>query len=251
MRVHCLDQGHLLGARAALDLLFARDRFIHAFIGLVEHQQLAPIAARETLPEALAVLVDALRQVRRDAGVERAVAVAGHDVDAGRAGHGKFRTAIGERRQDCTKARARQPAKRQVQQPLDCFVARAPRNDGDVIGEFDRVDVSARRGGRFIAGQPHAEFPEDVAPGKDARAAPAMLATPSLRGALATKQSRGGGTCGARGPQTAVMRPLDCFVASLLAMTGERSLTQSPHRGRAIAGSLPRSGPSSWRASRP
>jgi hypothetical protein len=35
LRVHCLDQGHLLGARAALDLLLARDRFILAFIGLV------------------------------------------------------------------------------------------------------------------------------------------------------------------------------------------------------------------------
>ena len=48
-------------------------------------------------------------------------------------------------------------------------------------------------------GQPHAKFPEDDAPGKDARAAPAMLAAPSLRGALATKQSRGGGTCGRQG----------------------------------------------------
>ena len=63
LRVHCLDQGHLLDARAALELLFARDRIIHAFIGLVEHQQLAPIAARETFPKALAVLADALRQV--------------------------------------------------------------------------------------------------------------------------------------------------------------------------------------------
>jgi hypothetical protein len=34
-------------------------------------------------------------------------------------------------RQDCTKPCARQPAKRQAPQPLDCFVARAPRNDGD------------------------------------------------------------------------------------------------------------------------
>ena len=41
LRVHGLDQGQLPGARAALDLLLARDRFIHAFIGLVEHQQLA------------------------------------------------------------------------------------------------------------------------------------------------------------------------------------------------------------------
>ena len=71
-------------------------------------------------------------------------------------------------------------------------------------GHSDRVHV------RFTAGAgrpPHAEFAEDVAPAKDARAAPATLAAPSLRGALATKQSRGGGTCGARGPQTQCCGP--------------------------------------------
>ena len=87
-------------------------------------------------------------------------------------------------------------------------------------GHSDRVDVRLTAGaGRLSRGQPRAEFPEHVSKGKDPRAAPAMLAAPSLRGALATKQSRGGGTCGARGPQTAVLWPLDCFVASLLAMT--------------------------------
>ena len=71
---------------------------------------------------------------------------------------------------------------------------------------------------RLIAGPTARRVSRRCRPRKG-RARRATSATPSLRGALATTQSRGGGTCGARGPQMAVLWPLDCFVASLLAMT--------------------------------
>lgn len=69
--------------RRDLDLLFAADRGVHRPREFERDERLGACAPGEAVETAVAVLVDALDQVRGDAGVERAVLCAGHDIGAG------------------------------------------------------------------------------------------------------------------------------------------------------------------------
>ena len=82
--VVALDQAQLRLARSGLDLLFARDGFVHALVIFIPDEERAAVSLREAGCARLLVLVDAAREVGRHARVERPVALAGHDVDGGR-----------------------------------------------------------------------------------------------------------------------------------------------------------------------
>lgn len=81
--VRRLDQFDLPLALPVLDLLLARDRGVHRPGELEPDKRFDVIMFGEAVETAVAVLVYALDQVRGDAGVERAVACAGGDIDAG------------------------------------------------------------------------------------------------------------------------------------------------------------------------
>jgi len=81
--VRCLDQLDLPLALPILDLLLARDRGVHRPGEFEPDERLHAIAVGEAAETAVAVLADALGQVRGDAGVERPVPRAGHDIGAG------------------------------------------------------------------------------------------------------------------------------------------------------------------------
>ena len=82
-RVRRLDQLDLPLALPILDLLLARDRGVHRSGEFESDERLHAIAVGEAAETAVAVLTDALDQVRGDAGVERAVPRARHDMGAG------------------------------------------------------------------------------------------------------------------------------------------------------------------------
>lgn len=82
-RVRRLDQLDLPFALPVLDLLLARDRGKHRSGEFEPDERLHAIAVGEAAETAVAVLADALDQVRGDAGVECAAARAGHDIGAG------------------------------------------------------------------------------------------------------------------------------------------------------------------------
>ena len=83
LRVRRLDQLDLPLALPILDLLLTRDRGVHRPGEFEPDERLHAIAVGEAAETAVAVLADALDQVRGDAGVERAVPRAGHDIGAG------------------------------------------------------------------------------------------------------------------------------------------------------------------------
>lgn len=66
-----------------LDLLLARDRGVHRPGEFEPDERFDAIAFGEAVEVVDPMLADALDQVRGDAGVERAVARAGHDIGAG------------------------------------------------------------------------------------------------------------------------------------------------------------------------
>ena len=68
-------------ARGQFDLLLAGNRPLHRPAGREPHQPPAPVARREPAERPVPMLVDALNQVRRDAGIDRPVKSARHDVD--------------------------------------------------------------------------------------------------------------------------------------------------------------------------
>ena len=81
--VRRLDQFDLPLPLPIFDLLFARDRGVHRPGGFEPDERFDAVTFCEAVEAAVAVLADALDQVRGDAGVERAVARAGHDIGAG------------------------------------------------------------------------------------------------------------------------------------------------------------------------
>ena len=83
IRVRRLDQLDLPFPLPILDLFFARDRGVHRPGEFEPDERFDAIAFGEAVEGAVAVLANALDQVRGDAGVERAVARAGGDIDAG------------------------------------------------------------------------------------------------------------------------------------------------------------------------
>ena len=83
IRVCRLDQLNLPPALPVLDLLLARDRGVHRRGEFEPDERFDAIAAGEAAETAVAVLADALDQVRGDAGVERAVPRTRHDIGAG------------------------------------------------------------------------------------------------------------------------------------------------------------------------
>src|SRR3546814_11712785 len=66
-----------------IDLLVARDRVVHRPGEFEPDERLDAVSFGEAVEAAVAMLADALDQVRGDAGVERAVARAGHDRGVG------------------------------------------------------------------------------------------------------------------------------------------------------------------------
>lgn len=83
VRIRRLDQLDLPLALPVLDLLLARDRGVHRPGEFEPDERLYAIAVGEAPETSVAVLADALDQVRGDAGVERAVPRARHDIGAG------------------------------------------------------------------------------------------------------------------------------------------------------------------------
>lgn len=83
LRIGRLDQLDLPLALPILVSRLARDRGVHRPGEFEPDERFDAIAFGEAVEAAVAVLDDALDQVRGDAGVERAVAGAGHDIDAG------------------------------------------------------------------------------------------------------------------------------------------------------------------------
>src|SRR5262245_49420772 len=76
-----MNEPHLPCARPVLDRFLALDRRADVIVGLVVHQHLEPVSFREPLDQPFAMLIRPLRKIAGDAGVERAVAPIGHDVD--------------------------------------------------------------------------------------------------------------------------------------------------------------------------
>lgn len=83
IRVNRLDQFDLPFPLPVLDLLLTRDRGVHRPGEFEPDERFDAIAFGEAVETAVAVLDDALDQVRGDAGIERAVPRAGRDSDAG------------------------------------------------------------------------------------------------------------------------------------------------------------------------
>ncbi len=83
LRVRRLDQFDLPPPLPILDLLLARDRGVHCPGEFEPDERFDAIAVGEAPETAVAVLANALDQVRGDVGVERAVPRAGRDSDAG------------------------------------------------------------------------------------------------------------------------------------------------------------------------
>ena len=83
LRVRRLDQLDLPLPLPILDLLLARDRGVHRPGEFEPDERFDVIAFGEAVETAVVVLADALDQMRGDAGVERAVVCAGHDIGAG------------------------------------------------------------------------------------------------------------------------------------------------------------------------
>ena len=81
VRVVTFNQGDFPVAQPAFDSLFARDRGLHRFGRFEPDQTRDVVLFREAVEGSIAVLDDAADQIRRRAGVERAVMAAGEDVD--------------------------------------------------------------------------------------------------------------------------------------------------------------------------
>ena len=80
VRIVLLDQVNLPRAVPALELLLARNRVFHRRVKFVPDQKLAAIPPGEALDGAFSMLPNPLRQVGRDADIQRAIASAGQDV---------------------------------------------------------------------------------------------------------------------------------------------------------------------------
>ena len=99
-RIDRFNQRDLLRARAALDLLLAGDGFVHPFVSFVEDQPIAAVAGREARRHAVAMLEDALGEIRGDAGVKRPLAAVGEDVNARRSRQAQLFRSSGRRQGD-------------------------------------------------------------------------------------------------------------------------------------------------------
>ena len=80
--IEAVDQSELSRSAAALDLLFSRDRFVHALVRFVLDEALAGVSLGESFDGALPMFERAARQICGHASVERPVTLAGHDVNA-------------------------------------------------------------------------------------------------------------------------------------------------------------------------
>ena len=80
------DQGEFGGAVAGFELFFAGDGGGHGFVAFEPDEDFAAVFMGEAGEGAIAVLRYAGNEVAGDAGVEGAIAVVGHDVDARGAG---------------------------------------------------------------------------------------------------------------------------------------------------------------------
>ena len=81
--VVALDRFQLPAAEPFLDALFAHDGVLHGRLLLEPDEAFDRVLAGEAVEGALAVLVDALEEVRGDARVDRAVLAVGEEVDCG------------------------------------------------------------------------------------------------------------------------------------------------------------------------
>ena len=66
----------------SLELLLAGDSQFHRSKLLIAHHTENAVAACETGESAIAMLPDTLHQIRRHANVDRAIALAGEDIDS-------------------------------------------------------------------------------------------------------------------------------------------------------------------------
>jgi hypothetical protein len=82
-RVCRFNQVKLPFAMPALDRLLARDGRFHRFVNLVPGQHMNPIFLGESFDKIAPVLPDALYKIRCHADIQRAVSLAGEDIDAG------------------------------------------------------------------------------------------------------------------------------------------------------------------------
>ena len=82
-RVCRLNQVQLPLPTPALDRLLTRNRRFHRLVYLVPDQHMNPIFLREPIDKVALVLPDALHKIRRHADIQRAISLAGEDIDAG------------------------------------------------------------------------------------------------------------------------------------------------------------------------
>ena len=78
-----LDQFDLPCAEPLLDPLLAQDRLLHRRVLFEPDEPPDPVLAREAGNRAVAVLLDALDQAGGDAGIDRAIAPVGEQIDRG------------------------------------------------------------------------------------------------------------------------------------------------------------------------
>ncbi len=81
MRIVPLDQIDLPLTRPAFDRRFALDRQRHVVMDLIPDKARHSVASRELRGRAFAVFADAPNDVVRDAAIERAVGLAGQEID--------------------------------------------------------------------------------------------------------------------------------------------------------------------------
>ena len=98
-RVGRLDQVQLPCTAPTLERFLTRNGRSHRLVRLVPDQRMNPIFLGESVHKIVLVLSDALHKIRRHADVERAVSLAGEDIDAGLL-HGPSVLDSGVRRND-------------------------------------------------------------------------------------------------------------------------------------------------------
>ena len=82
-RVCRLNQVQLPLPTPTLERLLTRNGRFHRLVCLVPDQHMNPIFLREPIDKVALVLPDALHKIRRHADIQRAISLAGEDIDAG------------------------------------------------------------------------------------------------------------------------------------------------------------------------
>jgi hypothetical protein len=100
-RVCRLNQVQLPLPTPTLERLLTRNGRFHRLVCLVPDQHMNPIFLREPIDKVALVLPDALHKIRRHADIQRAISLAGEDIDAGLL-HGPSVLDSGVRRNDCS-----------------------------------------------------------------------------------------------------------------------------------------------------